>query len=49
LSMFSKLNPDAAFINMLRDEGRKRADAWLAEKSRHLDIRSSFTLDQHLY
>jgi len=49
LSMLSKLNPDAAFINMLHDEGRKRADAWLAENFRHVGTRSSFTLDDHLH
>jgi len=49
LNSLSKLNTRAAFINALRDEGRSRTKAWLDENFRHIGVRSSFTLDEHLY
>ena len=49
LSSLSKLNTRAAFINALRDEGRSRTGAWLDENFKHVGVRSSFTLDEHLY
>ena len=49
LSVLSKLNTQAAFISALHDEGRRRADAWLEANFRHIRVRSTFTLDQHLY
>ena len=49
LSSMSKLNTRAAFINALHDEGRSRTTTWLDENFRHVGVRSSFTLDEHLY
>jgi NTE family protein len=49
LSSLSKLNTRAAFINALRDEGRSRTTAWLDDNFRHVGVRSTFTLDEHLY
>jgi len=49
LSVLSKLNTQAAFISALHDEGRRRADAWLERNFRHICVRSTFTLDKHLY
>lgn len=49
LSSLSKLNTRAAFINALRNEGRSRTQAWLDENFRHVGVRSTFTLDEHLY
>ena len=49
LSVLSKLNTQAAFIGALHDEGRRRADAWLERNFRHICVRSTFTLDKHLY
>lgn len=42
LSKHSKLNTDPAFIGGLHDEGRMRAEAWLAKNFRQLGVRSSF-------
>ncbi len=49
LSSLSKLNTTAAFTNALRDEGRSRTKTWLDENFRHVGIRSTFTLEEHLY
>jgi len=49
LSSLSKLNTRAAFINGLHDEGRSRTKTWLDETFRHIGVRSSFALDEHLY
>jgi len=49
LSVLSKLNTQAAFIGALHDEGRRRADAWLERNFQHIGVRSTFTLDKHLY
>ena len=49
LSPLSKLNTQAAFIKTLHDEGRRRADAWLERNFHHICVRSTFTLDKHLY
>jgi NTE family protein len=48
LSMRSKLNTQAPFINALRDEGRNQAGVWLQENFQHLGVRSSFNLVRYL-
>ncbi|MCW3473486.1 patatin-like phospholipase family protein [Limobrevibacterium gyesilva] len=45
LGYSSKLNAEWAFLTMLRDEGRKAADAFLAAHDEDLGRRSSFDLD----
>lgn len=40
----SRYNTDAAFISMLWQEGRRRADAWLRDNARHLGARSTVDL-----
>lgn len=44
LSALSKLNTHPSFINALRDEGRSRAEAWLATNFPLIGVRSSFDL-----
>ncbi len=44
LGKHSKLNAHPAFIKGLRDEGRRRAETWLAQNFRQLGVRSSFRL-----
>ncbi|MDY7548488.1 patatin-like phospholipase family protein [Glaciimonas sp. Gout2] len=48
LSVSSKLNIKASFINALRDAGRQQAGIWLAGKFDDLGRRSSFDIDQFL-
>ena len=48
LSTMSRLNTHPAFLEALRDEGRKRADAWLEENFALIGERSSFRLDTFL-
>jgi NTE family protein len=48
LSTMSRLNAHPAFLEALRDEGRKRANAWLEENYRLIGERSSFRLDSFL-
>ncbi|MFC5474292.1 patatin-like phospholipase family protein [Paraherbaspirillum soli] len=48
LTVASKLNTKASFINALRDAGRERADQWLAEEFDGIGLHSSFDLDQFL-
>jgi len=48
LSVSSKLNTKASFINALRDAGRHQADIWLSKKFDDMGRRSSFDLDQFL-
>lgn len=45
LGYSSKLNAEWDFVSMLRDEGRKAADAFLAKDGRHIGKRSSIDLD----
>ena len=45
LGYSSKLNAEWKFLTMLRDEGRKAAEAFLTESGRHLGVRSSLDLD----
>lgn len=45
LGYSSKLNAEWDFISMLRDEGRKAADAFLAKDGKHIGKRSSIDLD----
>lgn len=42
LATLSKANTDAGFIAAMRDEGRRAADAWLAEHFPSLGTRSTF-------
>ncbi|WP_343665911.1 patatin-like phospholipase family protein [Paraburkholderia tropica] len=42
----SKLNAEWAFMTMLRDEGRRTADAFLASHGAQLGVDSTFTLDE---
>jgi NTE family protein len=49
LSSLSKANTTSAFIRALRDEGRTRMKSWLSENFMHIGVRSSFTLDDHIY
>jgi len=48
LGYSSKLLTEWPFFTMLRDEGRKAADAFLAEHKRDLGVRSSLDLDAML-
>lgn len=48
LGYSSKLNAEWAFLSMLRDEGRRAAETFLAEDSGNLEKRSSVDLDQLL-
>ncbi|MQQ99371.1 patatin-like phospholipase family protein [Glaciimonas soli] len=48
LSISSKLNTKASFINALHGAGREQADLWLRENFDDLGKRSSFNLDQFL-
>src|SRR5689334_18298128 len=45
LGSSSKLNVEWEFLTMLRDEGRKAADAFLAEHGADLGVRSTFALE----
>jgi NTE family protein len=45
LGYSSKLNAEWAFLTMLRDEGRRSADAFLAEHAGSIGVRSSLDLD----
>jgi NTE family protein len=45
LGYSSKLNAEWDFLAMLRDEGRKSADAFLAADGEHIGRRSSIDLD----
>ncbi|GAB3625822.1 patatin-like phospholipase family protein [Pandoraea terrae] len=49
LSTLSKLNAHPSFINALRDEGCRRAEAWLDENFAHIGARSSFDLGELLH
>lgn len=44
LGQFSKLNPEWALLQHLRDIGRQKADAWLSRKAAHVGERSTFRL-----
>jgi NTE family protein len=48
LGYSSKLNAEWAFLTMLRDEGRRSAEAFLAERGECLGQRSSLDIDQLL-
>jgi len=48
LGYSSKLNAEWAFLSMLRDEGRRAAETFLAENSADLGKRSSVHLDRLL-
>jgi NTE family protein len=48
LGYSSKLNAEWAFLSMLRDEGRRAAETFLAENADNLGKRSSVDLDQLL-
>ncbi|EEA01448.1 Patatin [Burkholderia sp. H160] len=45
LGYSSKLNAEWSFLTMLRDEGRRAADAFLTEHSESIGVRSSLDLD----
>jgi NTE family protein len=49
LSVLSKLDTEPAFIETLRDEGRRCAEEWLKKNFMHIGARSSFALDEHVY
>ena len=49
LSVLSKLDTEPAFIEALRNEGRRRAEEWLQKNFMHIGARSSFALDEHVY
>jgi NTE family protein len=49
LEPLSKLDTHASFIKALFEEGRTCANEWLAANYRNIGVRSSFTLDKHLY
>ena len=44
LGQFSKLNPEWALLQHVRDIGREKADAWLTRKASHVGERSTFRL-----
>ena len=46
LDVNSRFNTDANFIAALRNEGRRRAEAWLSENFRHIGARSTFALSE---
>ena len=48
LGYSSKLNAEWVFLSMLRDEGRRAAESFLAEDARSLGKRSSIDLDRLL-
>ena len=48
LSVMSKLNTQASFIHGLHEQGRLRAEQWLAENFRNLGVKSSFDLSRYL-
>jgi NTE family protein len=48
LGYSSKLNAEWAFLTMLRDEGRRAADAFLSAHSADLGVRSTYDLDELL-
>jgi NTE family protein len=48
LGYSSKLNAEWAFLSMLRDEGRRAAETFLAENADNLGKRSSIDLDRLL-
>jgi NTE family protein len=48
LGSSSKLNAEWAFLTMLRDEGRRAADAFMAQHGDDLGVRSSFDIDSLL-
>lgn len=48
LDIASRLNTDARFIHVLRDEGRHCVDTWLDLNFRHIGARSSLALAEHL-
>ncbi len=48
LSVLSRLNTHPSFLAALRDEGRARASAWLADNFHLVGARSSFSLDRFL-
>ena len=48
LGSSSKLNAEWAFLTMLRDEGRRAADAFLAEHGNDLGRRSTLDIDRLL-
>ncbi|MGB9303153.1 MAG: patatin-like phospholipase family protein, partial [Mycobacterium sp.] len=45
LGSSSKLNAEWAFLTLLRDEGRRAADAFLASNGADIGVRSSFDLE----
>jgi NTE family protein len=45
LGYSSKLNAEWAFLTMLRDEGRRAAEAFLSEHAQSIGVRSSLDLD----
>jgi NTE family protein len=49
LEPLSKLDTHASFIKALHEEGRSQAHAWLETNYRHIGVRSSFALAEHLY
>jgi NTE family protein len=49
LEPLSKLDTHSSFIEALFEEGRTCANDWLAANFRNIGVRSSFTLDEHLY
>ena len=48
LSVASRLSTHAAFLEALRDEGRRRAHAWLRSNFQLIGARSSLALGEHL-
>jgi NTE family protein len=48
LNSHSKMNTNASFIKLLRDEGRMQASLWLDQNFQHLGNRSSFSLKKFL-
>jgi len=48
LGYSSKLNAEWAFLSMLRDEGHRAAETFLAENADNLGKRSSIDLDRLL-
>jgi NTE family protein len=48
LGYSSKLNAEWAFLTMLRDEGHRAAETFLAENADNLGKRSSIDLDRLL-
>jgi NTE family protein len=48
LGYSSKLNAEWAFLTMLRDEGRRCAETFLAERGPELGKRSTLDIDQLL-